>query len=201
MSPNFQIVFGYILVAVCAIGTLGAGIMVKNGYDRKREQSISRTVVTQQPPESKASEKESKQKLAKIHINRIIEDTASWLDETIEQNKIETNRISNDFNSRGMFNSGPHISVQIKRVNNFIKSVNDYIKDRNRKIEDILLDLGEERFDSVTWLVDEYRKYTGFIEKTKAVKNSIKQQNNELCSRITDKPTFDNIQKSMPYSE
>ncbi len=41
MSPNFQIGFGYILVAVCAIGTLAAGIMVKNGYDKKREQLIA----------------------------------------------------------------------------------------------------------------------------------------------------------------
>ncbi len=41
MNPNFQIGFGYILVAVCAIGTLVGGIMVKNGYDRKREQLIA----------------------------------------------------------------------------------------------------------------------------------------------------------------
>ena len=41
MGPSFQIGFGYILVAVCAIGTLAAGIMVKNGYDKKREQLIA----------------------------------------------------------------------------------------------------------------------------------------------------------------
>ena len=41
MSPNCQIVIGYILAAFCATGALSASIMVKNGYDKKREQLIT----------------------------------------------------------------------------------------------------------------------------------------------------------------
>lgn len=202
MSPNFQIVFGYILVAFCAIGTLVAGIMVKNGYDRKREQSImSQPITTQAVPESKISEKENKQKIAKIQINRIIEDAGPWLEDHIKQNKEETDRIANLFNKHGTVNSGGHIAKQIDRTNNFIRLTNYYIKEMSRKIEDTLLGLGEEKLESVVWLEDEHKKYADFIERTKKVKNSIKQQNNELCLRFTDKPTFENILKAHPYTE
>ncbi|MDP3142948.1 MAG: hypothetical protein Q8N14_03250 [Candidatus Omnitrophota bacterium] len=202
MNPNVQIIIGYILTALCAIGALASGIMVKNGYDRKREQPIvSQPVAPQAVLESQSLEKENKQKIAKIQINRITEDVAPWLDDKIEQNKAETNKITNDFNMRGAFHSGSHISMQIKRVNGFIKLVNDYIKETNRKIEDILLGVKEEKFESVSWLKEEYKKYTAFIERAKTVENNIKQQNNELCLRITDKATFENIQKSLPYAE
>jgi len=202
MSPNFQIVLGYILAAICATGTLAAGIMVKNGYDRKREQSsINQSVVPRPVPESQTSERENKQKIAKIQINRIVEDAIPWLEDKIEQNKAETEKITSNFNSRGVLHSGMHIAAHMKRVNSFIKSINDYIKEMNRKIEDILLNVEEEKLESVTWLKDEHKKYSDFIEITKTVKNSIKQQNDELCLRFTDKPTFDNILKAHSYIE
>lgn len=202
MSPNVQIITGYIVIGICAVIGFMGGLMVKNGYEKKKEQSItSQTVAPQLAPESQISEKETKQKIAKIQINRIIEDAVPWLNERIEQNKAETEKITSGFNSRGTLNSGMHIGAQIKRVNIFIKSINDFIKEMHRKIEDILLDVGEERLDSIVWLKEEDKKYTDFIERTKKVKDSIKQQNNELCLRFTDKPTFENILKGHPYTE
>jgi len=202
MSPNVQIITGYTIIGICAVVGFMGGLMVRNGYEKKKEQSIiSRTVVPQLAPESQTSEKEAKQKFAKIQINRIIEDAVPWIDERIEQNKAETEKITSGFNSRGTLYSGMHIGAQIKRVNIFIKSINDFIKEMNRKIEDILLDAGEEKLDSIAWLKDEHKKYTDFIERTKKVKDSIKQQNNDLCLRFTDKPTFENILKAQPYTE
>lgn len=167
-----------------------------------KQESLESQSVTRRPiPESRTSEKETKQKIAEIQINRIIEDATPWLEDEIKQTKEETNRIANLFNKHGAVTGGEHIGKQIDRTNNFIRSTNEYIKEINRKIEDILLGVGEEKLDSVAWLKDEHRKCTDFIERTKKVKDSIKQQNNELCLRFTDKPTFENILKAHPYTE
>lgn len=158
-------------------------------------------VVSQPIQKTQDSEKETKQKIAKVQINRITEDASSWLEERIKQSMSEIEKIKNNFNSRNIPYSGMHISAHINRVNSFINSVNEYIKEMNRKIEDILLNLGEERLESVAWLKNEYRKYIDFLDKVKAAKNSIKQQNNGVCLRFTDKTTFDNILKANPYTE
>lgn len=167
----------------------------------KQESLENRSATRRIIPQSQTPNKESKQKVAKIHINRIIEDAAPWLEDTIKQDKEETNKIANLFNKHGVANGGEHIGKQIDKTNKFIRLVNDYIKEINRKIEDILLSLGEEKFETLIWLKEEYKKHTDFVEKTKKAKDSVKQQNDDLCARCTDKLTFENIQKVNPYIE
>ena len=168
----------------------------------------SNVLVTKEQPtalqpirENQDSEKVNKQKIARIQINRIIEDASSWLGERIKQNISEIERIKNNFASRNVSYSGGHVTTHINRVNEFIKSVNDYIKEMNRKIEDILLGIGEEKFEAVVWLKDEYKKYTDFLERAKAEKNGKKQQNEGICLTYTDKLTYDSILKANPYTK
>jgi len=70
-----------------------------------------------------------------------------------------------------------------------------------RQIEDELLTMGEEKFETTSWLEEEYSKYQKFIEFSRTAKNNLKSFNNEICLRFTDKPTFENILKSKPYKE
>lgn len=158
-------------------------------------------VIPQPIQKAQDAEKEIKQKIAKVQISRIIEDATSWLEGRIKQNMPDIEKIKNNFNSRNIPYSGMHITAHINRVNSLINSVNGYIKDMNRKIEDILLNLEEERLESVVWLKDEYKRYIDFLDKVKVAKNSIKQQNDGVCLRFIDKTTFDNILKANPYKE
>lgn len=169
----------------------------KSSFSVTKEQPI----VLQPIQETQDSEKVNKQKIARIQINRIIEDADSWLKEKNEQNIAELEKIKNNFNSRNIAYSGMHITAHINRVNNLFKSINNYIKEMNRKIEDILLGIGEDKFEAATGLEDEYKKYIGFIDKVKVNKNSIEQQNEGVCLRWSDRPTFENILKAHPYIE
>ncbi len=205
MSPNVQIVVGYIIVGICAvIGTMG-GIMVKQGYERRNEATAIKSVVTQKETlVEKGLEKVDKQnniKIAKVKINRIIDDANAWLQEKIEQNRPEMDKLIAQFNARGVVHSGMHIAAHIDRLNSLIKTINDYIKDMNRKIEDEVLRLGEEKFETIVWLKDEFAKYQEFIKFSETAKNNLKLFNNDVCLRFTDKPTFENILKSRPYRE
>lgn len=161
--------------------------------------SINEQFVASQPTQKIQDLEEAKQKIAKIKINRIIEDAAFWLEERIKQNMSEIEKIKYDFASRNASYGGGHVTAHINRVNYFIKSVNDYIREMNRKIEDILLGMGQEKFEAVAWLGEEHKKYTDFLEKVQAAKNSIRQQNDGVCLKFTDKPTYDNILKANPY--
>jgi len=205
MSPNVQIAVGYIIVGICAvIGTMG-GIMVKQGYERRNEATAIKSVATQKETlVEKGLEKVDKQnniKIAKVKINRIIDDANAWLQEKIEQNRPEIDKLIAQFNARGVVHSGMHIAAHIDRLNSLIKIINDYIKDMNRKIEDEVLRLGEEKFETVVWLKDEFTKYQEFIKFSETAKNNLKLFNNDVCLRFTDKPTFENILKSRPYRE
>ncbi len=207
MSPNVQILVGYVIVGVCAvIGTMG-GIMVKQGYERRNEAMAIKSVVTEKETLTlvenglKKADKQNNIKIAKVKINRIIDDAKAWLQEKIEQNRPETDKLIAQFNARGVVHSGMHIAAHIDRLSSLIKTINDYIKDMNRKIEDEVLMLGEEKFETVVWLKDEFTKYQEFIKFSETAKDNLKLFNNDVCLRFTDKPTFENILKSRPYRE
>lgn len=205
--PFAKTIIWIIVVGIPLLGFyidfLGLKTRLSTFFTKESQVSVPKEypIAPQPAPESRTPEKEIKQKILKIQINRIIEDASSWLEQRIKQNMSEIEKIKNNFASRNTSYSGGHITTHINRVNSFIKSTNDYIKEMNRKVEDILLGLGEERLESVTWLKDEYKKYTDFLEKVKTAKSSIKQQNDGVCLRYTDKPTYDNILKANPYTE
>lgn len=204
MTPTSQIVVGYIIIGACAVFGAMGGLMVKKGYERKETPpSVSQPEKSSQP-EPSTTRKEDKQnegRIVKIKINRVIEDANSWLREKREQNRTEIDKIKADVSRRNVYESGAHIALQIRRVNNFIKAINEYIKEANGKIEDLILGIGEEKFETTAWLTEEYQKYLKFIKTSEDAKNEIKHQNNELCSRLLDEKTFNAILKENPYKE
>ncbi len=206
MNPNLQMLLGYIIIGICAIFGFMGGIMVKQGYDKKKEQVLPKTniVAKKEPAAQSAQIDQNKQnaiKIAEIKINRLIDDANAWVQERIEQNRPETDKLIAQFNARGVIHSGMHVAAHIDRVNLLLKNINDYIKDMNRKIEDEFLSLGEEKFETAVWLKDEFVKYQGFVKFSETAKNNLKSFNNEVCLRFADKSTFENILKSHPYKE
>ena len=202
IAPIFVTVFGGLIL-----------LFFKNDFSLPRINNtrihgdlVGRDKITYQPvitvsTEQEELNKQNKIKATKIQINRIIEDAYFWLDERIKQNMAEIEKIKNNFASRNISYSGAHITMHINRVNEFIKSVNSYIKEMDRKIEDILLDIREDKFETVLWLNDEYKKYTDLLNRFASKKDDIKWQNEGVCLRYIDKLTYDNILKSRLYAE
>jgi hypothetical protein len=48
MEPNYQIILGCVIVAVCAIGGIFGGIMIKNGFAEKNNTNLGSSLVQQQ---------------------------------------------------------------------------------------------------------------------------------------------------------
>ena len=202
LAPIFVTVFGGLIL-----------LFFKNDFSLPRINNtrihgdlVGRDKITYQPvitvsTEQEELNKQNKIKATKIQINRIIEDAYFWLDERIKQNMAEIEKIKNNFASRNISYSGAHITMHINRVNEFIKSVNSYIKEMDRKIEDILLDIREDKFETVLWLNDEFKKYTDLLNRLASKKDDIKRQNEGVCLRYIDKLTYDNILKSRLYAE
>jgi len=140
-------------------------------------------------------------KIIKVKIGRIIEDANNWLRGKVEKDKEETKAIIANFNKMGVLNSGTHVAKHIKRANSFIKSCNDYVRKIDREIEDLLMPIGEQNFEDTSWLKEEYKAYLEFIQYSKNVKDVLKKENNELCIRFCDEPTFNKILQANPYLE
>jgi len=130
MNPNIQIVVGYLIIGVCAVVGFMGGVIVKQGYDKKKEQNVSRNIVIKKESQlERTSENYDKEsKIAKVKISRFIDDANIWLQDRIEQNKQETDKLIGQFNSRGTIHSGMHVAAHIDRVNSLIRLINNYIK-------------------------------------------------------------------------
>ncbi|MBU0759418.1 MAG: hypothetical protein KKC66_01645 [Candidatus Omnitrophica bacterium] len=190
-----QIIIGILLVAFCAVGAIFGSMMIKNGMQRIKEQPLA---YQDSHPQQKI---QNNTKIARVKIKRIIEDANSWLKKEIEKDKEEKEKIISGFNQRGTLYSGMHVAEHMKRVDNFIKSCNDYIEKIDREIEDLLMPIGEQSFEDVNWLKEEYQEYSKFIQYSRKVKDTIKKENNELCIRFCDEPTFNKILQANPYLE
>lgn len=139
-------------------------------------------------------------KAIKIKIARISEDAEEWLPKQKESFLVESNRITNDAARRNVPNSGGHISRHIENVNNFIETIDAYLKKITRDIQDQLLVINVDSFETAEGFQDEYHKFLQFKASTETAIDWTKKQNYSICSRFTDKTTLDNILQGHIYA-
>lgn len=108
----------------------------------------------------------SKINVAKLKINRAIEDFNKAVDEVATNFPKESNKLAGNFNSRNMLTSGVFIRAQMDLSLNTKKNLDREIEALNRQVEDILVDvLGKTslntaglEFEAEQKLVDEAPK-------------------------------------------
>lgn len=84
-------------------------------------------------------DRQSKIKISKVKVNRIIEDLSSEINEIKKEYFKESKRIANDFSSRNIYSSGLHIKAQRDSAISSKKMVEKLLIKAHRDIGDVLL--------------------------------------------------------------
>ena len=180
-----------------------SGYKAKEAWDKHhihgKENALPKVSAVAQAVAPNESKTENAEKIAKVKINRILEDAHSWLPKHKDFFVNETNRIVNDAINRGMGSSGPHVVLHVRKVNDFIEAIDDYLKEMNRNIQDLLLEIGEDSLVSASNFEAQKQEFVDFKKLTEDTIDWAKKQNYATCLKFTDKQTLDNIFKSKRY--
>jgi hypothetical protein len=97
------------------------------------------------PPVSKTEDIKTQIKVAKVKINRIIEDLSAILEETRKEYLKESDKVASNFNSRNMFTSGVFVKAQKELAINTREKIEKIFIKAHRDIQDITL----ENFEAI----------------------------------------------------
>ena len=62
----------------------------------------------------------------------------------------------------GYSRSGVHIVFHIRNVNSFIETIDNYLKTAGRKVQDLLLEIGEDSLENANDFEDQHQEFVHF---------------------------------------
>ena len=128
------------------------------------------------PKENSPINTEREQKIAKIHINRLLDDYGLDIESLRKEYYEESRRISSDMARRNISSSGLHIKAQKNHAIATKDKINKLFTKLTRDIEDILLEnYTNHIFKEIASLRKEHTTYVLSQEKNK-----------DLCQKMVD---------------
>lgn len=111
---------------------------------------------------------DKKHSIAKIKINRLLDDYQKNVDNIYQSYSKESNRIASEMSGRGLARSGIHVNRQKEYAIETKNRNNDLLTKLTRGIEDVLLEsYDSHKLEEISELKTEYNRYTLLREKTK----------------------------------